>query len=319
VGCEQVPEERGKPISRSRSDDGYGAPSGPSRGDHGGALPPNRDVHSRNQRWPLYVDSGRIPASRLRRHRPFADGLANVPNRPRALFDLRSNGGIGGFKGRLRPRGAASGDANEREQVDENANCSPTIGHRKPHSRFATRGAKTGATMGNTKRPDERKFRSLGIAFASLRITAMRRRGARATATSSALRRADERGTTPLTAPTWNHQKAPSRSHSNSRPVNSLTTDQPPYAAGELPSLRPERSALYRQESGDLSHQRAHRRPSLFRSGTRALRLQRSALRPRRQLRLLRDRRGRGKLEGVSKPPLFASCVAVADPSWRLR
>ena len=24
-------------------------------------------------------------------------------------------------------------------------------------------------------------------------------------------------------------------------------------------------------------------------------------------------------LEGVSKPPLFASCVAVADPSWRLR
>src|ERR1700722_19414214 len=63
----------------------------------------------------------------------------------------------------------------------------------------------------------------------------------------------------------------------------------------------------------------AHRRPSLFRFGTRALRLQRSALRPRRQLRLLRDRRGRGKLEGVSKPPLFASCVAVADPSWRLR
>jgi glutamine synthetase len=28
---------------------------------------------------------------------------------------------------------------------------------------------------------------------------------------------------------------------------------------------------------------------------------------------------GRGELEGVSKPPLFASCVAVADPSWRLR
>jgi hypothetical protein len=28
---------------------------------------------------------------------------------------------------------------------------------------------------------------------------------------------------------------------------------------------------------------------------------------------------GRGELEGVSRPPLFASRVAVADPSWRLR
>jgi hypothetical protein len=49
-----------------------------------------------------------------------------------ALFDLRSNCGIGGFKGRLRPRGAASGDAKEREQDEENANCSPIVGHRIP-------------------------------------------------------------------------------------------------------------------------------------------------------------------------------------------
>ena len=49
-----------------------------------------------------------------------------------ALFDLRSNRGIRGFKGRPRPRGAASGDAKEREQDEENANCSPMVGHRIP-------------------------------------------------------------------------------------------------------------------------------------------------------------------------------------------
>jgi hypothetical protein len=48
------------------------------------------------------------------------------------LFDLRSNGRIGGLKRRLRPRGAASGDAKEREQDEENANCSPIVGHRSP-------------------------------------------------------------------------------------------------------------------------------------------------------------------------------------------
>jgi hypothetical protein len=49
-----------------------------------------------------------------------------------ALFDLPSNGGIGGLKRRLRPRGAASGDTKEREQVEENANCSPIVGHCSP-------------------------------------------------------------------------------------------------------------------------------------------------------------------------------------------
>jgi hypothetical protein len=32
----------------------------------------------------------------------------------------------------LRPWGAASGDAKEREQDEENANCSPIVGHRSP-------------------------------------------------------------------------------------------------------------------------------------------------------------------------------------------
>jgi hypothetical protein len=54
-----------------------------------------------------------------------------------ALLDLRSNGGIGGLKRRPRPRWAASRDANEREQDEENANCSPIFGHRSP-LRFAT-------------------------------------------------------------------------------------------------------------------------------------------------------------------------------------
>jgi hypothetical protein len=49
-----------------------------------------------------------------------------------ALFDLRSNGGIIGLKGRPRPWGAASGPANEREQDEENAKCSPIVGHRSP-------------------------------------------------------------------------------------------------------------------------------------------------------------------------------------------
>jgi hypothetical protein len=49
-----------------------------------------------------------------------------------ALFDLRSNGGIGGLKRRLQPRGAASGDAKEREQDEENAYCSPIVGHCSP-------------------------------------------------------------------------------------------------------------------------------------------------------------------------------------------
>ena len=57
---------------------------------------------------------------------------AGITARSPASFDLCANGGIGGFKGRLRPRGAASGGAKEREQDEENANCSPIIGHRKP-------------------------------------------------------------------------------------------------------------------------------------------------------------------------------------------
>jgi hypothetical protein len=61
------------------------------------------------------------------------------------LFDLCADGGIGGFKGRFRPRGTASGDAKEREQDEENANCSPIVGH-LAHSRFATR-SENGATM----------------------------------------------------------------------------------------------------------------------------------------------------------------------------
>jgi hypothetical protein len=57
------------------------------------------------------------------------------------LFDLRSNGGIGGLKWRPRPRGTAPGDAKEREQDEENANCSPIVGHRSPIrvSQLATR------------------------------------------------------------------------------------------------------------------------------------------------------------------------------------
>ena len=49
-----------------------------------------------------------------------------------ASFDLCADGGIGGFKGRLQPRGTASGDAKEREQKEENANCLPIVGHRSP-------------------------------------------------------------------------------------------------------------------------------------------------------------------------------------------
>ena len=49
-----------------------------------------------------------------------------------ASFHLRARCGIGGFKRRFRPRGAASGDAKEREQDEENANCSPIVGHRSP-------------------------------------------------------------------------------------------------------------------------------------------------------------------------------------------
>jgi hypothetical protein len=49
-----------------------------------------------------------------------------------ALFDLCADSGIGGFKGMLRPRRAASGGAKEREQDEENANCSPIVGHRSP-------------------------------------------------------------------------------------------------------------------------------------------------------------------------------------------
>ena len=57
---------------------------------------------------------------------------AGVTARSPASFDLCADGGIGGFKGRLRPRGAASGGAKEREQDEENANCSPIVGHRSP-------------------------------------------------------------------------------------------------------------------------------------------------------------------------------------------
>ena len=39
-----------------------------------------------------------------------------------------------------------------------------------------------------------------------------------------------------------NHQKASCTRRSNSRSANSLTTGQPPYATGELPSLHPEGS-----------------------------------------------------------------------------
>jgi hypothetical protein len=49
-----------------------------------------------------------------------------------ALFDLRSNGGIGGLKRRFQPRRTASSDAKEREQDEEDANCSPMVGHRIP-------------------------------------------------------------------------------------------------------------------------------------------------------------------------------------------
>jgi hypothetical protein len=52
---------------------------------------------------------------------------------PAAAHDLCADGGIGGFKGRLRPWGAASGGgAKEREQDEENANCAPIVGHRSP-------------------------------------------------------------------------------------------------------------------------------------------------------------------------------------------
>ena len=48
-----------RPIPRSQSNDGYGANSSPSREDLCSFAPPNCDVHSRDQRWQLYVDSGR--------------------------------------------------------------------------------------------------------------------------------------------------------------------------------------------------------------------------------------------------------------------
>jgi hypothetical protein len=59
----------------------------------------------------------------------------------RASFDLRSNGRIGRLKRGPRPRGTASGDANEREQDEENAKCSPIVGHRTP---FAFRNSRRG-------------------------------------------------------------------------------------------------------------------------------------------------------------------------------
>ena len=49
-----------------------------------------------------------------------------------ASFDLCADGGIGSLKRRLQPRGTASGDAKERDQDEENANCSPIVGHRRP-------------------------------------------------------------------------------------------------------------------------------------------------------------------------------------------
>ena len=49
-----------------------------------------------------------------------------------ASFHLRARCGMGGFKGRRRPRGAASRNAKDREQDEENANCSPIVGHRSP-------------------------------------------------------------------------------------------------------------------------------------------------------------------------------------------
>jgi hypothetical protein len=63
-----------------------------------------------------------------------------------ASFDLCADGGIGGLKRRLRPRGTASGDAKEREQDDENANCLSIVGHHSP-IRASQLAARNGATM----------------------------------------------------------------------------------------------------------------------------------------------------------------------------
>ena|ERR1700722_9269008 len=67
-----------------------------------------------------------------RGHSPYASDCplaAGVTAPSPASFDLCADGGIGGLKRRLRPRRTASGDAKEREQDDENANCSPMVGH----------------------------------------------------------------------------------------------------------------------------------------------------------------------------------------------
>jgi hypothetical protein len=44
-------------------------------------------------------------------------------------FDLGADGGIGGLKRKLRARGGAPADPNEREHGKETAKRSPAIGH----------------------------------------------------------------------------------------------------------------------------------------------------------------------------------------------
>jgi hypothetical protein len=58
-GSGGLPLRAVRPIPRSQSNDGYGANSSPSREDLCSFAPPNCDVHSRDQRWQLYVDSSR--------------------------------------------------------------------------------------------------------------------------------------------------------------------------------------------------------------------------------------------------------------------
>src|ERR1700722_15066468 len=54
------------------------------------------------------------------------------PSQTGRLFHLDAYGRIGGLKRRLRPRGAASRDAKEGKQDEENANCSEIVAHRSP-------------------------------------------------------------------------------------------------------------------------------------------------------------------------------------------
>jgi hypothetical protein len=83
---------------------GFNDRIGPRKGNRDG----RSDASGRDERLENRVCSG----GRRRRR---VGGPLDLSAWIAALFDLRSEGGIGGLKRRLRPRGTASGDAKERE------------------------------------------------------------------------------------------------------------------------------------------------------------------------------------------------------------